>query len=121
MFKPLLPIFTAVLVIVIMLIVTSIVDILVSAIFFRFYSNLAFITIFGVGGIFAGVFSCGYAIDKDPEKIERSRRMIIITNVIAGLLFFSLISEIEGGEYAVPFKAYGATLAIAGWFFGKEI
>lgn len=102
-----------------MLVIVSIFDILIVFFNSRFYSNAAFITIFGVGGIFAAVFSYMYAIKLSPDKNEWARWSLIVTMIISGILFFFLLSKIEGGEYGAAFKAYGLTIALTSFIFIK--
>lgn len=101
----------------IMLVVTSLFDILL--VFFnpRFYSPALFIVTFGVGGVFAAVFSYMYGIQLSPEKNEIARWSIISTLIISGLLFFFFLAKIEGGEYSAAFKAYGVMLCISSLLF----
>jgi hypothetical protein len=96
----------------------SLVDILISVFYSRFYSNAAFIVTFGVGGIFAAAISFYGAINY-TSKNETARWALIIILVSTGLLFFFLLSGIEGGEYQSAFKAFGATLALGSLLFVK--
>ncbi len=95
----------------------SIFDIVLAVLNGRFYSNAAFYTLFGVAGVFASFISYTSGIDYAPAKTEGARWSIIITQLSIGLLFFFLLSAIEGGEYRIPFKAFGATLALCSFFF----
>lgn len=97
----------------------SILDVIVAVKGMRFYSNAAFITVFGVGGIFAGMLSYINSIGMAPEKNEFARWSLIATIIGMGALFFFLLSEIEGGEYRVPFKAFGVTTAACTLLFMK--
>lgn len=55
------------------LVIASLFDIVVAALNPRFYSNAAFIVIFGVAGIFAGVISYMQDIEKANPKNETAR------------------------------------------------
>jgi hypothetical protein len=100
-------------------IIFSLLDVFVAIKGMRFYSNAAFITVFGVGGIFAGMLSYINCIDMAPQKNEFARWTLISTIIGMGALFFFLLSEIEGGEYRVPFKAFGITMAACTLLFMK--
>jgi len=106
-------------VIITVLIAFSLLDIFIAFFYLRFYTHLSFIVSFGVGGIFAGVFGYVYAIQLAPEKNEFARWSLISTILFMGLLFFFFISRMEGGEYEPAFKAFGATLTLAGFLFIK--
>jgi hypothetical protein len=62
-----------------------------------------------------------YAINLSPEKNEWARWSLIVTLIIAGLLFFFLLSEIEGGEYAAAFKAFEFTLVLTSFIFRMPV
>jgi len=98
---------------------TSIFDIAVAVMNQRFYSTAAFITVFGVGGIFAGVICYMQAIELAPEKNEFARRSIIGVMTGSGLLFFFPLAGIEGGEYEAAFQSFGVTLALSTLLFMK--
>lgn len=106
-------------VIAIVFIVASIFDIIMAVIHTRFYSNLAFIVIFGVAGIFAALLSYTYAIGAAVEKNQLVRWTIIITNIIAGLAFAFPLAAMEGGEYEAAFRSYGITLGLGTLFFAR--
>lgn len=105
------PILTAILVIIVMFVIVSIADVVLSVISRRFYSTAAFIVIFGVGGIFAAIFSYSYGMGVS-EKNTMARWMVVCTIIISGLLFFFPLSAMEGGEYEPAFKAYGVSLVL---------
>jgi hypothetical protein len=109
----------AVVVIVVLFVAVSLLDIVIMILNFRFYSNGAFYVLFGVAGVFAAFMGYGYAIQLATRKNEFSRWSIIAVLITAGLLFFFFLSELEGGEYEIPFKVYGATIAISSLFFAK--
>jgi hypothetical protein len=48
----------------------SLFDIVLASIYFRFYSNVAFITVFGVAGIFAAVLCYGKSIARPLLKMN---------------------------------------------------
>ena len=98
---------------------TSIFDIVINAVYPRFYSTAAFIVIFGVGGIFAGVFCYTKSIDWSPVKNEVTRWSVIILMILTGLAFFFPLAALEGGEYEAAFRSYGFTLAITSLLFVK--
>lgn len=100
-----------------MLLIVSLFDIIILVLNSRFYSNVAFITIFGVGGVFASIFAYMYALNFSTIKNEWARWSLIITIIFSGLLFFFLISKIEGGEYEMALKAYGSTMALTSLIF----
>jgi hypothetical protein len=104
-------------IILLLFVAVSLFDILIAAFYIRFYSNAAFIVTFGVGGVFAAAFGYTSAIMYAPIKNETARWTLIITMIISGLLFFFLLSRLEGGEYERAFKAFGATLALASLLF----
>ena len=106
-------------IIILTLIAASLFDILLVFLYPRFYSNALFIVCFGVAGIFASFISYIQCISLAPEKNEFARWSLIILLIGTGLLFFFLLSEIEGGEYKVAFKSFGLTLAISTVFFMK--
>jgi hypothetical protein len=95
----------------------SIFDVILAAIGFFAYSNGAFITVFGVGGVFAGFLGYMAAMEKASKTGRIDSIGIIAMQVIIGLLFFFPIAAIEGGEYRVPFKAFGLMLALSSLFF----
>jgi hypothetical protein len=101
----------------IILVAVSLLDILLVSFYPRFYSSTAFIVLFGVGGIFAAVFGYMYGIEYAAEKNEPARWSLIIFIAITGLLFFFILSKIEGGEYEPAFKGFGATLSLGSLLF----
>jgi Na+/melibiose symporter-like transporter len=110
---------TCLVIILIILVATSLLDILLVFFYPRFYSPAAFIVTFGVGGIFAGVIGYMYPMEKIIEKNETARWCLISMLIITGLIFFFFLAKLEGGEYEPAFKAYGATLALSSLFFVK--
>jgi hypothetical protein len=98
----------------------SLLDILISVAYARFYSSAAFVVTFGVGGIFAAVLGYMNGMAKAPEKSEFSRWFLISFLVITGLCFFFILARLEGGEYEAAFKGFGATLSLATLLFVKE-
>lgn len=112
-------IFTAFVIIIVLFVATGIFDVLLAAINPRFYSNAAFMAIYGVGGIFAALLSFTNAIKTFPEINEAARWSLIIANIIFGGIFFFPLAAIEGGEYEWAFKAFGLTLALGGFIFAK--
>lgn len=102
----------AIIVIIVMFILISIADIVLSVLSSRFYSNAAFIVIFGVGGVFAALFAYSYGMGMAAVKNSWARWSVIITIIISGVLFFFLLSVLEGGEYEPAFKSYGISLVL---------
>jgi len=109
----------AVVVILVAFVATSIFDVVAAVVNLRFYSTAAFITIFGVGGIFAGLISYVTSIGLAPEKNESARWSIIAVMIGSGLLFFFPLATVEGGEYEAAFKSFGVTLALSSLLFMK--
>ena len=98
----------------------SIFDVLVAGMLIRGYGNAVFITIFGVAGVFAGLLGYVVAMEKAPKDDRVVSIGVIVMQVIIGLLFFFPIATLEGGEYRVPFKAFGLMTALTSLvFFGK--
>jgi hypothetical protein len=106
-------------VIVVGFVAISLFDIVVAVIYSRFYSTAAFITLFGVGGIFAGLMAYSYGIAAAREKNETARWTMILLIVAAGLLFFFFLARIEGGEYEAAFKSYGITMGLSSLLMAK--
>ncbi|HEY6063860.1 MAG TPA: hypothetical protein VIV35_09640 [Chitinophagaceae bacterium] len=100
-------------------VIASLLDVIVGFFFSRSYSNAAFITIFGVGGIFAGVLGYMVGMERSIQKNETKRWGFISLLIIMGLLFFFLLAKMEGGEYEPAFKAFGATMALSSLLFVK--
>jgi MFS family permease len=111
--------FFCMVVIIVVLIATSLLDILLAVLFSRFYTQVLFVVTFGVGGVFAAVLGYMYGIESAPEKNESARWSLITLMIAAGVLFFFLFSEQEGGEYKPAFKAFGVTLALGSLLFMK--
>lgn len=109
----------AVCIIIILFITASLLDIILAALHPRFYSSAAFIVIFGVAGVFAGIFCYAGSIALCPVKNEFSRWSIMVLMILTGLVFFFWLSVIEGGEYAPAFKSFGVTLAMSSLLFVK--
>jgi len=97
----------------------SLFDIVLAVFSSRFYSNAAFITVFGVAGVFAACISYINCIAMAPKKNEFARWSLISTLIACGLLIFFFVARIEGGEYEIAFKAFGVTLALASLLFAK--
>ena len=95
----------------------SVFDVILSALYLAAYSNASFIVVFGVGGIFAGLLGYMTAMEKAPKSDRTVSPGIVAMQIIIGLLFFFPIASIEGGEYKVPFKAFGLMLALSSLVF----
>lgn len=97
----------------------SILDVLIAVMNLRFYSNAVFVTTFGVGGVFAGMIAYMQGISLAPAKNEMARWSTITLIIGCGVLFWFLLSEWEGGEYRLPFKAFGLMTALTTLLFMK--
>lgn len=102
-----------------LLVITSLFDIVLVFFYPRFYSNALFITTFGIGGVFAGIFGFMNGIKYAVKKNEFARWTLISTLIAWGFLFFFLLSKLEGGEYGPAFKAFGITVALSSLLFVK--
>ncbi len=105
--------------IIIIFTLTSLFDIVIASIYPRFYSTAAFVVTFGVGGIFACIFSYSWAVGYAAFKNEFTRWSVIILIWITAALFMYPLSVLEGGEYKVAFISYGITLALTTLLFIK--
>ena len=99
-----------------MLVFVSLFDIIVAVLGGRFYSDAAFVALFGVSGVFAAFLGYGAGVDTAETKNKTTRRSLGSLLAITGLLFIFFFSEIEGGEYRIPFKAYGITIVATSLF-----
>lgn len=106
--------------IILVFVAVSFLDIVIAVMYARFYSNAAFIVTFGVGGIFAAVLGYMNGIEKAERKDGTSRWILVIFMILTGILFFTFLARIEGGEYEAAFKAYGITLAVGSLLFARE-
>jgi hypothetical protein len=106
-------------IIILMFVVTSILDIVIAVFYARFYSTAAFVVTFGVGGVFAGIFSYARAVGYAAVKNEFTRWSIIILIWVTAALFIYPLSVLEGGEYQAAFISYGVTLALTTLLFIK--
>ena len=98
---------------------TSLFDIVIASIYPRFYSAAAFIVTFGVGGVFACIFSYSWAVGYAAVKNEFTRWSVIILIWVTAALFIYPLSVLEGGEYKAAFISYGVTLALTTLLFIK--
>lgn len=105
--------------IIVIFIVTSLFDIVIAVFYSRFYSTAAFVVTFGVGGIFAAIFSYSKAVGYAAVKNEFTRWSAIVLIWITAALFIYPLSVLEGGEYQAAFIAYGVTLALTTLLFIK--
>ena len=106
-------------IIILLFVVTSLFDILIAVFYSRFYTTAAFVVTFGVGGIFASVFSYSIAVGFAMVKNEITRWSVIILIWVTAALFIYPLSVLEGGEYKAAFIAYGVTLALTTLLFIK--
>jgi hypothetical protein len=118
--KQLKSILAAIITIFLVFVITSLSDVVLVFFFPRFYSTAVFITIFGVGGIFSGVLGYMVGMERSIQKNETARWGFISLLIITGLIFFFLLSKMEGGEYEPAFKAFGATMALSSLLFVKD-
>lgn len=117
--KQLRSILAAIFTIFLVFVITSLFDVILVFFFPRFYSTAAFITTFGVGGIFAGTMGYMNGMERAVKKNETARWGFISLLICIGLLFFFLLAKMEGGEYEPAFKAFGATMALSSLLFIK--
>jgi len=113
------PLFACIGIILLMLVMTSLFDIVLVLFYSRFYSNVLFIVTFGAGGVFAGVLAYMNTVKMVPERIETARWILAMIIIVFGFVVFFLISKVEGGEYGPAFKAFGITMALAGLLMAK--
>jgi hypothetical protein len=106
--------------IIVVFIAVSLLDIVISVMYARFYSNAAFVVTFGVGGIFAAVLGYMNGNARAPEKNGITRWLLIAFLFLTGICFFFYLAKLEGGEYEAAFKGFGATLSLASLLFLKE-
>jgi hypothetical protein len=106
-------------IIILLFVITSLFDIVIAVFYSRFYSTAAFVVTFGVGGVFAGVFSYSRAVGYAADKNEFTRWSIIILIWITAALFIYPLSALEGGEYRSAFISFGITLALTTLLFVK--
>ncbi len=106
-------------IIILMFTITSLLDIAIAIIYPRFYSTAAFVVTFGVGGVFAGIFSYSKAVGYALVKNEFTRWSVLILIWVTATLFIYPLSVLEGGEYKAAFIAYGITLAFTTLLFVK--
>jgi len=108
----------AIVIIVLLFIAASILDIILSSVFARFYTIGVFIAAFGVAGIFAALLAFSYGMKLSPEKNEWARWALIITNIVIAVVFFLAVPR--GDEFEPAFKSFGVTLALTSLFFVKS-
>jgi hypothetical protein len=108
-------------VILLMFIMISIFDIVLSVLYTRFYSTASFVATFGVGGVFACIFSFSQAVEYAAVKDEFTRRSVTIMILVTAALFIYPLSVLEGGEYQAAFISYGITLALTSILYIKRI
>ncbi len=106
------PVLTSSAITLLMFVIVSILDIIIALLNARFYSNAAFITIFGVGGVFATVFAYMIGIERANPKNETARWTLLSVIILLGILFFFPLAKIEGGEYKAAFNSYRLMIAL---------
>jgi len=104
-------------IIVAMFLAVSFIFVLFSVLNSHFYSSGSLIITFGAGGIFTAVFSYYDSMNQAQERTEFTRWSVIITMILASLIFFFFLSPIEHGEYESAFKSFGTTLAFSSFLF----
>ena len=97
----------------------SLLDVLISVMYLRFYTTAAFIALFAVGGIFAAVISYFKCVSLAPAKTEFTRWSIIAMLLIMGLVFSWPLALLEGGEYGWAFRSFGIAMALSSLIFSK--
>lgn len=97
----------------------SLFDILLAVLYLRFYTTAAFIVIFGVGGIFAGVLAYSAGIFFIKENTPSTRWLVGGFILLAGLIFVLLLARLEGGEYEAAFRSFGITSGIAAFVMAR--
>jgi hypothetical protein len=107
-------------IIILMFIAVSIFDILISVFYSRFYSTAAFVVTFGVGGVFAAVFSYLKAVEYAAVKNGFTKWSVLILIWVTSALFIYPLSVLEGGEYQSAFMSYGIMLALTSLLFVKD-
>jgi hypothetical protein len=105
---------------IVMFVVASLFDIVIAVFYARFYSTAAFIVTFGVGGIFACIFSYSKAVGYAAVKNKFTRWSVIILIWVTAALFIYPLSILEGGEYQAAFISYGVMLALTTLLFIKD-
>jgi hypothetical protein len=104
-------------IIVAMFLAVSFIFVLFSVLNSHFYSSGSLIITFGAGGIFTAVFSYYDSMNHAQERTEFTRWSVIITKILASLIFFFFLSPIEHCEYESAFKSFGTTLAFSSFLF----
>jgi hypothetical protein len=95
----------------------SFIVVLFSVLNTRFYSSASLMITFGAGGVFAAVLSYYDSLTAAPEKSAFARWSIILTMIIAGLLFIFFLSPIQNREYESAFISFGSTLSFSSLLF----
>jgi len=108
---------TCINIIIAMFMTFSFIFVLFSVLNTHFYSSVSLIITFGAGGIFAAVFSYYDSLNRAPVKNEIVRWSIIITMLLAALLFIFFLSPIQGREYESAFTSFGSTLGFSSLLF----
>ncbi len=98
-------------------VVASILDIIIAVLRSRFYSEAAFVVTFAVAGIFAACIAYINISEMPAYKSSATHYTILGLLMGCGLLFFLLLARLEGGEYEVAFKGYGAALFFTSFLF----
>lgn len=99
------------------LVVASILDIIIAVFNIRFYNEVAFVATFVVAGVFVASIAYINIAESPLYKSPLTHYMVLGVLFICGILFFFLLAKLEGGEYEVAFKGYGASLFISSFLF----
>lgn len=95
----------------------SLMDIVIVFFYPPFYSSIAFVVSFGVGGILAAVLGYIQGINHAVTQNKFICWSLILFIIVCGCLCFFLLSKIEDGEYEPVFKVFGATLTLGSLLF----
>lgn len=95
----------------------SLLDIFISVLKSRFYTEVAFVVTFVVVGIITASVAYINLSEIQAYKSAATHDTILATLIISGLVFFFPLAKIEGGEYEVAFKGYGAAIAATSFLF----
>lgn len=104
-------------------IAASLLDIVLAAIYPRFYSPALFIVTFGVAGIIAGASVWGYQLEHNEKGTPLPAWVPTVYMLLFALLFIFFLSPLEGGEYGPAFMSFGITLGLTGiftWFVREK-
>ena len=75
------------------LVFVTLFDIVVAVVSGRFYSDAAFVALFGVSGVFAAFLGYGAGVDTAMTKNKSTRISLGLLIAVTGLLFIFFFSE----------------------------